>query len=74
MWFVIKLIIVSFISTVALFGALGSENDLPGLRVSGIVWFLFVWSCMPKGERTKEREKERQIDEMLRDIDRRYQR
>lgn len=74
MWFVIKLIIVSFISTVALFGALDSENDLPGLIVSGIVWFLFVWSCMPTGERRKEREKERQIDEMLRDIDRRYQR
>lgn len=74
MWFVIKLIIVSFISTFALFGALGSENDLPGLIISGVVWFLFVWSCMPKGERRREREKEQQIKEMLREIDRRYQR
>ena len=74
MWFVIKLIIVSFISTFALFGALGSDNEWPGLIVSGTAWMLFVWSCMGKGEKDREREKERQIDEMLREIDRRYQR
>ena len=74
MWFVIKLIIVSFISTFALFGALGSDNEWPGLIVSGTVWTLFVWSCMGKGEKSSEKEKERRINEMLREIDRRYQR
>jgi len=74
MWFVIKLIIVSFISTFALFGALGSDNEWPGLIVSSIVWMLFVWSCMGKGEKSSEKEKERRINEMLREIDRRYQR
>jgi hypothetical protein len=74
MWFVIKLIVVSFISTFALFGALGSDNEWPGLIVSGTVWTLFVWSCMGKGEKSSEKEKERRINEMLREIDRRYQR
>lgn len=74
MWFVIKLIIVSFISTFALFGALGSDNEWPGLIVSGTVWTLFVWSCMGKGGKSSEKEKERRINEMLREIDRRYQR
>lgn len=74
MWFVIKLIIVSFISTFALFGTFGSENEWPGLIVSGLAWMLFVWSCMGKGEKSSRKEKERQIDEMLREIDRRYQR
>jgi len=74
MWFVIKLIIVSFISTFALFGTFGSDNEWPGLIVSGTAWMLFVWSCMGKGEKSSRKETERQIDEMLRDIDRRYQR
>lgn len=74
MWFVIKLIIVSFISTFALFGTFGSDNEWPGLIVSGTAWMLFVWSCMGKGEKSSEKEKERRIDEMLREIDRRYRR
>lgn len=74
MWFIIKLIIVSFISTFALFGALGSDNEWPGLIVSGTVWTLFVWSCMGNGEKSSEKEKERRINEMLREIDRRYHR
>ena len=74
MWFVIKLVIVSFISTFALFGTFGSDNEWPGLIVSGTVWMLFVWSCMGSGEKSSRKETERQIDEMLRDIDKRYQR
>jgi hypothetical protein len=35
---------------------------------------LFVWSCMGSGEKTSRKDRERQIDEMLREIDRRYQR
>jgi hypothetical protein len=73
MWFGIKFILVSFISTFVLFGALASDNQWQGLIVSGTAWFLFIWSCMGKGEKNKEREKERQIDEILRKIDKRYQ-
>lgn len=65
MWFVIKLIIVSFVSTFALFGTFGSDNEWPGLIVAGTAWMLFVWSCMPKGE------KERQINEIVRRVDER---
>lgn len=45
--------------------AFGSVNSLP----SGTAWILFVWSCMGKEEK-KAVEKKRQIDEMLREIDR----
>lgn len=69
MWFVIKLILVSFVSTFAMFGALGSDNEWPGLIVSGATWMLFVWSCMGKEEKISRKETERQIDEMLKDID-----
>ncbi|MEX2593361.1 MAG: hypothetical protein WD426_11340 [Anditalea sp.] len=44
MRFLIKLILVSFIGTVAMFGALGSDNQWPGLIVAFTVWVCFKWS------------------------------
>ncbi|MEX2591696.1 MAG: hypothetical protein WD426_02900 [Anditalea sp.] len=44
MRFLIKLIIVSFVGTFAMFGALGSENQWPGLIVAFTVWVWFIWS------------------------------
>ena len=46
MWFFIKLVIVSFISTFPLFGTSGSDKEWPGLTVSGTSWMLFGWSCI----------------------------
>ena len=42
-----KLVLVSFISTFAMFGALSSENPVPMLIVAMLAWFLFIRSLIP---------------------------
>ncbi|WP_019599698.1 MULTISPECIES: hypothetical protein [Rhodonellum] len=61
------------LSTFAMFGALGSENEWPGLIMSSVVWIWFIWSISENNgrRRRKDREREELIEELLRRMDRR---
>jgi hypothetical protein len=56
-----------------MFGALGSENEFPGLIMSSIVWIWFIGSISGNDgkRRRKDREREELIEELLRRMDRR---
>jgi hypothetical protein len=72
MRFLFKLIIVSFIGMVAMFGALGSDNQWPGLIVAMVVWVWFIYSISTPKESSADRtirEQERKIEELLRKLD-----
>tara|TARA_R110001599_G_scaffold221395_4_gene420010 strand:- start:24034 stop:24261 length:228 start_codon:yes stop_codon:yes gene_type:complete len=74
MKFLIKLFLVSFIGMVAMFGALGSDNQWPGLIVAFSVWGWFIYSLSkPKETATdrKIRAQERKIEELLRKLEQR---
>lgn len=74
MRFLFKLIIVSFIGVVAMFGALGSDNQWPGLIVAMVVWVWFIYSVSkPKVSSTERRirEQDRRIEELLRKLEQR---
>ncbi|MBD3630780.1 hypothetical protein [Cyclobacterium sp.] len=74
MKFIIKLILVSFIGMVAMFGALGSENEWPGLIVAISVWVWFIYSLSKPKEYNsdrKTRELERRNEELLRKLEQR---
>ena len=74
MKFLIKLFLVSFICMVAMFGALGSDNQWPGLIVAFAVWGWFIYSLSkPKENATdrKIRAQERKIEELLRKLEQR---
>ena len=74
MRFLIKLFLVSFICIIAMFGALASENQWPGLIVAFVVWVWFIYSIStPKVSSTDRtiREQERKIEELLRKLDQR---
>ncbi|NHE56384.1 hypothetical protein [Cyclobacterium plantarum] len=74
MKFLIKLILVSFIGTIAMFGALGSENEWPGLIVAISVWVWFIYSLSKPKERNTDqtiRKLERRNEELLRELERR---
>jgi len=76
MRFLIKLLIVSFICVVAMFGAFGSENQWLGLILVMVVWVWFTYSLsMPKESTTERRirEQERRIEELLRKLEQRGQ-
>ncbi len=51
MKFLIKLILVSFIGTIAMFAALGGESEWPGLIVAITVWVWFIYSLSKPKER-----------------------
>jgi uncharacterized protein (DUF486 family) len=71
MKFLIKLILASFVGTFAMFGALGSDNQWPGLIVAITVWVWFIYSLSKpeKRIRDRDRESERRIDELLRRLE-----
>ena len=73
MGFIFKLFLASILSTFAMFGALGSENEFPGLIMSSIVWIWFIGSISGNDgkRRRKDREWEELIEELLRRMDRR---
>ena len=73
MGFIFKLFLASILSTFAMFGALGSENEFPGLIMSSIVWIWFIGSISGNDgkRRRKDREREELIEELLRRMDRR---
>ncbi len=74
MKFLIKLILVSFIGAVAMFGALGSENEWPGLIVAFTVWVWFIYSLSKPKERNTDRtirELERRNEELIRKLEQR---
>ncbi|MFO7823953.1 MAG: hypothetical protein R6V72_08430 [Cyclobacterium sp.] len=74
MRFLIKLFLVSFICVIAMFGALGSENEWPGLIVAISVWVWFIYSLSkPKVRNTDRtiRELERRNEELLRKLEQR---
>jgi hypothetical protein len=74
MRFLIKLFVVSFICVVAMFGALGSDNQWPGLIVAMVVWVWFIYSLSKPREShsdRKIRELERRNEELLRELERR---
>ncbi len=74
MKFLIKLILVSFIGTIAMFGALGSENEWPGLIVAITVWVWFIYSLSKPKVRNNDRmvrELERRNEELLRKLEQR---
>lgn len=74
MRFLFKLIFVSFICVVAMFGALGGDNQWPGLIVAMVVWVWFIYSVSkPKVSSTERRirEQERRIEELLRRLEQR---
>lgn len=71
MKFLIKPILVSFIGTIAMFGALGSDNQWPGLIVAFAVWIWFIYSLTKpsKSSLLRERENQRQIQVVLRRLE-----
>ncbi|SHN35041.1 hypothetical protein SAMN04488057_12438 [Cyclobacterium lianum] len=74
MKFLVKLILVSFIGMVAMFGAFGSENEWPGLIVAVTVWVWFIYSLSKPKVRNPDqtiRELERRNEELLRELERR---
>ncbi|WP_162418210.1 hypothetical protein [Cyclobacterium roseum] len=74
MGFLIKLFIVSFICLVAMFGALGSENEWPGLIVAITVWVWFIYSLSKPSEYNSDRkirELERRNEELMRKLEQR---
>ncbi|MDN3688256.1 hypothetical protein [Cyclobacterium jeungdonense] len=74
MKFLIKLILVSFIGMVAMFGALGSENEWPGLIVAITVWVWFIYSLSKPNEYNSDRkirELERRNEELMRKLEQR---
>lgn len=74
MKFLIKLVLFSFIGTVAMFGALGSENEWPGLIVAITVWVWFIYSLSKPKERNSNRtirELERRNEELIRKLEQR---
>lgn len=73
MGFIFKLFLASILSTFAMFGALGSDNEFPGLIMSSIVWIWFIGSIsgIDGRRRRKVREREELIEELLRRLDRR---
>lgn len=74
MRFLIKLFIVSFVCVIAMFGALGSDNQWLGLIVAGVVWVWFIYSVSKPRESATERrirEQERKIEELLRRLEQR---
>ncbi|WP_163380138.1 hypothetical protein [Cyclobacterium sp. SYSU L10401] len=74
MKFLIKLILVSFIGMVAMFGALGSENEWPGLIVAITVWVWFIYSLSKPKEYNSDRkirELERRNEELMRKLEQR---
>lgn len=76
MRFLIKLFVISFICVVAMFGALGSENEWPGLIVAITVWVWFIYSLSKPKVRNPDRtirELERRNEELLRELTRRGQ-
>jgi hypothetical protein len=74
MRFLIKLFLVSFICVIAMFGALASENQWPGLIVAFVVWVWFIYSISKPKESFSDRtirEQERRIEELLRKLEQR---
>ncbi|WP_439483754.1 hypothetical protein [Cyclobacterium plantarum] len=74
MKFLIKLFIVSFICVVAIFGALGSENEWPGLIVAITVWVWFIYSLSKPKEYNSDRkirELERRNEALIRKLEER---
>jgi hypothetical protein len=74
MRFLIKLFLVSFICVIAMFGALASENQWPGLIVAFVVWVWFIYSISTPKESSSDRrirELERRTDELLRKLEQR---
>jgi hypothetical protein len=72
MKFLVKLILVSFVCTFAMFGALGSDNQWPGLIVAIVVWVWFIFSLSrPRVSHSERetRERERRIEELLRRLE-----
>lgn len=67
MWFVFELFLVSFISALAIFGSLGSDNQWPGLILASIGWFLFIGSLSGSNRirRRQDKENEQLIEELL---------
>jgi uncharacterized membrane protein len=74
MRFLIKLFLVSIICVIAMFGALGSDNQWPGLIVAMVVWVWFIYSISTPKESSSDktiREQERKIEELLRKLEQR---
>lgn len=74
MRFLIKLFLVSFICMIAMFGALGSDNQWPGLIVAFGVWGWFIYSLSKPKETANDRKiraQERKIEELLRKLEQR---
>ncbi|MBD3628906.1 hypothetical protein [Cyclobacterium sp.] len=74
MKFLIKLFLVSFVCTVAMFGALGSDNEWPGLIVAITVWVWFIYSLSKPKERNTDktiRELKRRNEELMRKLEQR---
>ncbi|MEX2568528.1 MAG: hypothetical protein WD431_21480 [Cyclobacteriaceae bacterium] len=74
MRFLIKLFVVSFICVFAMFGALGSDNQWPGLIVAMVVWVWFIYSLSKPRESStdrKIRELERRNEALIRKLEER---
>lgn len=68
----IKLFLVAFVCTFAMFGALGGDNQWPGLIVAGVVWVFFIYSLSKPRFSNRERDiraRERRIEELLRRLE-----
>jgi len=65
-----NIILASFISTIAMFGALGSKDPkitLICLAMAFVTWTLCIWRCMILNQGiNKIRERQRMFDEYLR--------
>jgi len=65
-----NIILASFLSTICMFGALGSKDSkitLICLGLALLTWTLCIWRCMILIQRiNKRRERERMFDEYMR--------
>ena len=68
---VIKIILVSIVSTFAFIGAIGASNPWPAFVVGFGAWFLLIWPLTPSQDRYQgKRERQKALDDLMRDWER----
>jgi len=67
MGFLIRLILTSIVSFIAMMSGMGSGNIIPGVIIGFGAWGLFIWWVASKdGKKRKQREREQLLEEYLR--------
>ena len=65
---VLKIILVSIVSTFAFIGAISAANPWPAFAVGFVSWLLLIWSLTPSGGiKQDRREREQAMEDLMRD-------